>query len=209
MTGASDTFIAGKRTAEDWREFRQTLRAGGDASVWQKAFEEYFLGRLNLRYLHPIRILQEHGTFQGEGFSIAAIQCTLIEFLESTVQGISYRHLRKGETLGPHEYSASGDVFVNFLCKREPFLNDFDEALAREFYVGVRCGLLHEARTKNGWRIWAAGPLGKIIDGSARILYRNNFQAALETFIIDYGKALQEERVLQDAFIRKFDSLCV
>lgn len=34
--------------------------------------------------------MQEKGTFTGEGFSITTIQCSLVEFLESTVQGSSY-----------------------------------------------------------------------------------------------------------------------
>ena len=95
------------------------------------------------------------GPFRVRGSRILAIQCTLVEFLESTVQGVTYRYLRRGETLGPHEYSSSSDLFVNFLCKRDPFARDFSEALAKEFYAGVRCGLLHEARTKNGWKVWA------------------------------------------------------
>jgi hypothetical protein len=67
-------------------------------------------------------VLQEHGTFQGEGFAILAIQCALVEFLESTLQGIKYRHLRRGETLGPYEYSSSRDVFVSLLVTK-PFIN--------------------------------------------------------------------------------------
>lgn len=205
---SGETQIAGRKTADHWRAFRPSLTLGGDIVQWQEAFDDYFRARLDLRYFNPIRLLQQHATFRGEGFSILAIQCTLIEFLESTVQGVNYRYLRKGETLLPHEYSSSSDLFVSFLCNREPFAKHFDEALAREFYASVRCGLLHEARTKNGWKVKAQGPPGTVLDRDNRIIYRDNFQAALGEFIAWYEGALRSDAVLQEAFIRKFDSLC-
>jgi hypothetical protein len=100
-------------------------------------------------------------------------------------------------------------VFVSFLCKRQPFATHFtDEAIARDFYVGIRCGLLHEARTKNGWRIWAKSPDGGVIDRARRLVYRDNFQAAIDEFISWYAAALPATPELQEAFIRKFNSLC-
>lgn len=208
MSAPSPVLIAGSKTTDDWQAFCRTLAVGGDAAQWEMAFREYFLARLRLRYLDPIKILQENSRFEGEGFSIAAIQCTLIEFLESTLQGISYRYAPGGKGLGPNEYSSSKKVFVDFLCNRQPFSNDFDETLAESFYVGVRCGLLHEARTKNGWRIWAQGPVGSVVSRHPPIVYRNNFQTALETFIDWYRIELQSSTELQEAFIRRFDSLC-
>jgi hypothetical protein len=91
-----DTHIAGSLTTDDWKAFKPTL-AANDKAQWEKAFVDYFHTRLHLRYLDPIKVLQDNGTFQGEGFSIAAIQCSIVEFLESTVQGKSYRFLRKGD----------------------------------------------------------------------------------------------------------------
>jgi hypothetical protein len=207
MSSSGDTYIAGWKTVDDWRFFRQALVIGGEAIQWQKAFDEYFGARLRLRYLDPIEVLQKNGTYSGEGFSIVAIQCTLIEFLESTLQGITYRYLRKGETLGRYEYTSSSDLFVSFLSKRIPFANDFDEDQAKDFYVGVRCGLLHEARTKNGWRVWADGA-GGVINYQKRIVYRDKFQASLLEFVSWYGRVLPANAALQEAFIRKFDSLC-
>jgi len=200
--------IAGWKTAGDWRALRAVLVIGGSPDLWRQAFADFYQTRLQLRYFNPIKVLQDHGTFQGEGFSILAIQCTLVEFLESTIQGIKYRHLRRGETLGPYEYSSSRDVFVSFLVKREPFSKEFDDPLALDFYAGVRCGLLHEARTKGGWRVWARGPDGAVIDRDRRIVYRDNFQVALEAFIESYGTALVADTALQEAFVRKFDDLC-
>ncbi|MDP3062797.1 MAG: hypothetical protein Q8O40_06260 [Chloroflexota bacterium] len=208
MSDNAQVYIAGWKTPADWAGFRETLAIGGEAEPWRRAFKEFFRTRLDLRYFNPIRILQDHGTLQGEGFSILALQCTLIEFLESTVQGVNYRFLRHGEKLGPHEYSSSSDLFVGFLCTREPFARDFDKALARDFYTDVRCGLLHEACTKGGWRVWAESPDGAVINPKLCTVYRNNLQKALDEFIRWYEAELPKNADLQKAFIRKLDYLC-
>ena len=192
-----ELYIAGWKTAADWVTFRDTLVVSGDAEPWRSALAQYFRPRLDLRYLNPIKLLQEHGTFQGEGFSILAIQCTLIEFLEATAQGINYRFLRRNETPGPYEYASSSDVFVSFLCKRHPFATHFDKVTARDFYVSIRCGLLHEARTKNGWRVWARSPDGAVISRERRLVFRDNFQEALAEFIRWYEGALPADPGLQ------------
>ena len=210
-TPSPDTQIAGYKTCADWQVFRTKLIPGGDGTVWREAAKDYFHERLFSRYLEPIRVLQNHGTYTGEGFSIAAIQCTLIEFLESTAQGLTYRYRGGATALGPHEYSNSKDLFVSFLKTRDPFSNDFNgknDPLAQDFYEGVRCGLLHEARTKNDWTIWGEGPTGTVIQPTKKIIYRNNFQDALLKFTDWYENALISDAALQSAFIRKFDSLC-
>jgi hypothetical protein len=50
---------------------------------------------------------------------------------------------------------------------------------------------LHEARTKNGWVIWAKHG-SRIIDatGARKILYRDDFQKALVEFVAWYKSAL-------------------
>ena len=99
-------------------------------------------------------------------------------------------------------------MFVRFLTTADPFKREFNPVLAQDFYEGVRCGLLHEARTKKGWRILAGDGKGASIDGSARIVYRDNLQRAFHEFVDWYGTVLPEDRLLQKAFLRKFDSLC-
>lgn len=91
-----------------------------------------------------------------------------------------------------------------------PFKDHFTtENIARDFYEGVRCGLLHEARTKGGWTIWTRHSSGGTIDAAQKIVYRDNFQADLLAFVEWYKAELPSDTALQDAFIRKFDSLCV
>ena len=204
------TYIAGSKTVDDWKAFRQKLFPGCDPVLWQEAFVDYFHERLSSRYLEPISVLQDNGTFQGEGFSIVAIQCSLIEFLESTVQGLSYRYRRRNDPpLSPHEYSDSRGLFIHFLVNRMPFASDFDRNTAGDFYEGVRCGLLHEARTKNGWTIWAKSPTAAVANPIEKIIYRDAFQSALLKFIEWHRVSLASHGELQEAFVRKFDSLCL
>ncbi len=182
---------------------------GGDAVRWKKAFKSYFQARLSYRYLKPITTLQHSGTTAGEGFSIVAIQCSLIEFLESTLQGKSYRRRRNGDPpLGQYEYSISSGIFESFLVNRPPFDREFTKPLAHDFYESVRCGVLHEARTKNGWTILRKSKNGTVVEPDLKIIYRDNFQSALLEFVEWYKRELPSRRDLQEAFLRKFNSLC-
>jgi len=199
-----EDYIAGWNKRDAWQALRGRL-VPGNPDGWGEAYTDYYKERLDLRYLNPIKIMQEHGTFVGEGFAIAAIQCTLIEFLESTEQGKNFVY---GKKPGQYEYGISQDVFVSFLTNRQPFKGAFTEVSAKDFYVGVRCGLLHEAQTKNGWRIWGGNALqGQIVDANKRVVNRDNFQAALLAYIDDYGARLPNDAALQAAFIRKLDAL--
>jgi hypothetical protein len=209
-TTPGDFFIAGKKRVSHWRAFRAALTVGGDPALWKKAFGGYFHARLSYRYLKPLKTLQESGSMRGEGFSIVAIQCSLIEFLESTIQGKSYRYRRNGDPpLGQYEYSNSGGIFESFLVNRTPFDTVFTQQVAYDVYVSVRCGVLHEARTKNGWTILAKSKTGQVVDANLRIVYRDNFQSGLLRFVKWYKTELPLRDTLQDAFLRKFDSLCL
>lgn len=199
-------YIAGRNTHNDWAKFKSKLVVGGSVQEWAEAFSEYYKPRLELRYLHPIKVLQENDTFRGEGFSVMAILCTLIEFLESTCQGKVYKYPR-GQQLGPNEYSSSKAMFVTFLMNRDPFKNIFSEQLAIEFYSSIRCGLLHEASTKNGWRIWAKSLNGQIIDENQKIVFRDNFEESIRQFMDAFGEELKSNQAFQEAFLIKFNSL--
>jgi hypothetical protein len=69
--------------------------------------------------------------------------------------------------------------------------------------------VLHEARTKNGWTILAKSKTGQIIDENLKIVYRDDFQVALLRFVEWYKGAVTSSVALQEAFLRKFDGLCV
>lgn len=210
MMLSTDTRIAGQKTVADWIELKRRLSSCNDATIWHQAFEDYYKLRLDSRYFKPIKALEEMKKCDGEGFAIVTLHCSLIEFLASTLEGKNYRYVRKGEPkLGQFEYSNVGELFQNFLTSQSPFDQMFtDEAAAEDFYACVRCGLLHEARTKGAWRILVDSSANKAIDTDKKIIYRNKMQTAFHDFVKWYGEALPADKKLQEAFIRKFDSLC-
>lgn len=101
-------------------------------------------------------------------------------------------------------------MFVEFLQKTHPFDGIFgDEDDAWDFYESVRCALLHEARTRNNWTISSRRATGPCIDVKAKVIYRNDLQDTFMEFADWYGAQLTKNKDYQDAFIRKFDSLCI
>jgi len=205
-----NTRIAGQKTVANWKAMRARLDGCKEAKVWKEAFNDYFEARLDSRYFMPIEALQTVQKYDGEGFAIVTIHCSLIEFLASTVEGLTYRHVpddSKKEELGEFEYSSSSQLFVRFLRQQNPFKDMFSSNnKANDFYANVRCGLLHEARTKGGWRIRADGEVA--IDTNRKVIDRNKLQDAFRQFIESYGKQITHDAKLQPAFIRKFDALC-
>ena len=112
--------------------------------------------RFSERYIVPATTGQKHG------FAIIAISCLLLEALESFLRGWK-KSTRQSETL-----------FVEFL-DREPEFSSF-RGRGSEFFRNVRCGILHQGETTNGWRIRRSGPL---FDGD-RTINAIGFIRALE-----------------------------
>ena len=206
------TKLSSKKTIGHWKAIEPKLVSGASPGIWEDVLSDYYYDRLKTRYLDPIKAVQNLHFFkcrkpEGEGFAIAAIQCSLIEFLESCFQGIDYAL----KPILPYEYRNSGDLFVSFLTKRQPFDGAFNKALAKSFYESVRCGVLHEARTKGAWLIHTRrkNQPSLIVDSNGPTLYRDAFQEAIITFIADYSTMVPRDRGLQLAFISKFHHLCV
>jgi hypothetical protein len=83
--------VAGQKTNTDWCAFRGKLIYGkDDPQLWRDAAKDYYDARLVTRYLDPIKAIKKIKRLSGEGFSIVTLQCSMIEFLESTVRGTSY-----------------------------------------------------------------------------------------------------------------------
>ncbi|MBN8291435.1 hypothetical protein JI664_05640 [Rhodobacter sp. NTK016B] len=204
------TKIAGAQTVAGWKALRTKLDAAPSKELWEEAFEEFYRARLKTRYFDPVETLEKNATHSGEGFAIVAILCSLIEFLESTLQGKTYRYRRRNDpVLTIHEYEKSGAIFENFLTTGAPFSAVFDKKLAKDFYTNVRCGLLHEARTKGGWLIHTGKDTDPMIDTTKKIINRKCLQKGFGEFIDSYKISLFADQTLQDAFKRKMDSLCI
>lgn len=205
----NDTRIAGKKTVADWTAMKDRLTVSPGPSAWTEAFKDFFKMRLESRYFEPIKAITKIKEDAGEGFAIVALHCSLIEFLAATLEGKNYIQGNGGAPLGDFEYSNSKDMFVEFLERNEPFKSIFSKAgTALNFYRSVRCGLLHEARTKGSWKIRVCESATQAIDVEEMVVCRNKMQEAFDQFVDWYGRQLPIDAALQQAFIRKFDSLC-
>lgn len=214
--------IAGKLTIGDWEKIEFTV--GVD---WDKAFQ-FFEERITTRYLEPISVIRQMNNINGEGFAMVNLQCSLIETIESFYNGWIYQPYNDNKTglkKGYYEKNLKGNpisgktnqsIFKSFFQNREPFKGLIK---GNEFYQNVRCGLLHETQTKNGWIIHADSNESEMFfkkDGDKKILYRNNFQDALKSLIDNYKKAIisgekfgdKTTEELRENFIAKFNHIC-
>ncbi len=205
--------IAGPHTDKQWLALKERLESKPSRRLWDLAFRRFYRMRIDTRYLCPIDSIQRHDRQLGEGFAIAALFCSLIEFLESCERGDNFHYrVGKKDALLRYEYDqyqAKG-YFREFLTKRKPFDALIPSDLIDSFYRDVRCGLLHEAQTKGGWLLSIDPSGGALISrqGTQIILFRNRLIPALEEYFADYRERLLTNQSTQQAFIRKFDHLC-
>jgi len=144
--------IAGNLTAKDWHSLESRIRNDfSNIELWNQALDMFEL-RLNERYIKPAEEIQNNLSASGEGFAITTLLCSLIEALETFHEGMCYK-FEKPRMNTEYGNGKSQLLYVQFLSKRKPFSEVFNEELAKDFYKNVRCSLLHEAMTKNGWKI--------------------------------------------------------
>lgn len=191
----------------EWPMTKVKLESGeADAATWKGAHERLLKARLDDRYLKPIKSIRESGSYIGEGFAILTIQCGLIEFLAALRCGWNYRN---GAAYGKNnEYGSSRRLYAEFLTNQKPF-SDYvpDSERALEFYRDVRCGLTHEAQTKNGWKVRAANATDSAIDFNSKFVNRDLLGNAIDKYLAIYSDELQTSADLQAAFVRKLQHI--
>lgn len=186
-----------KELKERWIAVKQNLFEDSDFGI-EEVYSIYF-ERIENRYFKPIELLKiDDDSSDGYGFSMIAISCSLIEFLQSTIDGkfdeksYKYEFVSKYPLLvqrgvlkfyGKTEKNTDNQ-FVLFLKKLDsnfevnPTYSEHYDSVAREFYSCVRCALLHDACTSGNWIIREKSDKDLIFDISnpqEKILYRNNF----------------------------------
>lgn len=103
---------------------------------------DFIYNRFYERYIRPFECAPKD---IKNGFSMMANCCLMIEALESFYQGWS------------NTRDKSELAFCNFF-DRVKELSDF-HGYSHDFYVNVRCGILHQAETAGGWKIVRRGSL--------------------------------------------------
>ena len=199
--------IAENFTDKDWKSLEQKLRSNfDDKNLWDKALDIFEL-RLNARYIKPAEDIQRSFSVTGEGFAITAILCSLIEALETFYEGECYKH-EKPRTNTEYGNGKSKALFVSFLSTKEPFKSTFNEELAEDFFKNVRCALLHEAMTRNGWIIRINTAALVIQIDNKKVLNRFHFLDNLKTYMKDYRSVVLGSKERKNAFIRKMNCIC-
>lgn len=126
------------------------------------------------RYLQPA----SDSVGPGRGFTMMAIGCLMIEALES---------FRRGWT-DTRKPGRGQEAFRSFFAAHDAF-GPF-RGHARDFYEGVRCGILHQAETTLGWRSRRDGPLLDV-SGGVRTINARRFVQALGRTLDGYRDRLK------------------
>jgi hypothetical protein len=128
-----------------------------------------------------------------------ALCSLLIESLQSYRYGLPTTHLPEFNKLAhfnppaqyevpPQERKNGTEVFLDFFSYPAHQLL-FPDVDGRTFYRAIRNGLLHQAQTKEGWRIRTGQPI--LWNNTDRIVDRNKFADALTASLGKYSEELE------------------
>lgn len=216
--------VTNRKEVKDWIEIRDMV---GPLYQYDDFWEQSILlfhNRLKEKFFNPIQKLIDQRILKGEGFSIVTVQCALIESFAAFREGKIYKSTRFG-------YSRSKEMFTSLLLSASIFEDNFwklDENggkiknspfNADDFYTGVRCKLMHEARTKGIWHITAT-ELRKNVRTEKKFLVQKNgniniLRTVLHYRLLDYLEYYENELrdvseigcQLRKNFARKLDDL--
>jgi hypothetical protein len=210
---------------EKWATLRVEINNSYElTSKWKDAID-LFHSRVDKKFFRPIETILSSKKFEGEGFTILTAQCSLIESLAAFREGKIYNNKLK-KTSPTYEYSSSGHLYISFLLTANIFNNVFFSVdangkkmpnspySAEEFYSEVRCGLLHEARTKGNWTVNVKKGSKKetrFIEQTktAKKIYRTILHYRLKHYVESYCIDLKQEGNKKERrlFARKLDDL--
>ena len=115
--------------------------------------------RVYERYFNPLKILIDNSENKGEGFTILTIECALVEFLATLEDGRIFKR-NKLPTDKHCYYRRSAKIYQKFLRTTAIFDRYFYSSTGEkplftpyDFYLNVRCALIHEAQTREKWEV--------------------------------------------------------
>lgn len=213
-----------------WKKLRIDLNNSYEYNEkWDKVIN-LFKQRIDNFYFEPIQKILNPNLRKGEGFAIVTLQCALIEMLAAFKYGKIHNRSKK-ESDPSYEYRDSAKYFLKFLKTESLFENHFftlhrngvkqgnQPYKAEDFYNNVRCGLMHEARTKKDWLITAkkqtVTPNKIFIETNTennKEIHRTNLHAALKeyfnnSYISELKKESKEGNKLRRFLARKLDHM--
>jgi hypothetical protein len=170
----------GKRHTMTVRKYEKLIQSEANKSQ----IAEFIYQRLYSRYLKPFQF--DCGKYREQyknGFAIMANCCLLIETLQSFKEGWGdSRH---------HEQDAF-DLFFKKDTKVKRYTEDAKTPgianLGVEFYKNIRCGILHQGETKNGWKIRRDSD--DVFDFARRVINADLFSKTLKNSLETYHDEL-------------------
>lgn len=209
-----------------WKKNRRKLNSYEFNEDWELMIT-LFNNRIENKFFTPIDLMLDKGNKDGIGFSIVAIQCLLIELFATFRIGKIHNPRYNKENDPKYQFKDSAEIYVGFLNSCFIFENYFhrvENSIIKEnepidafdFYANVRCGLLHEGKTKKNWTI-NLKPRNekekgfiKLSNGKIKI-YRTILQKELRNYFKSYLKELRsndkKNELLRRNFARKMDNL--
>ena len=202
-------------TDEHWKVL--TFASEHDWDVAVAIFED----RIKYRYLDAIEVLQKDDTAhywehkqRRFGFAMLALDCLLIETLAQFYSGLkSSDEARETLRLNNTEF------YVKFLIEKSFILKSaFDKPAALAFYRTIRCGILHQAETKEDSLIRFlndennSDKLFKLSDDKKSLkIYWSNFHQIVKSEFETYCAHLRRNDGPDDLrgnFKKKMDFIC-
>lgn len=132
-------YLSPRYTLEVCKEIFLNLGGASTEERWLTAIE-IFEDRMNARFFEAISLLSdrcEERRGHNLSFSIMGLNCLLIETLQQFYDGVD-------QTASNH-----ANAFRRFFTNSPHFKLYFNDEISRRFYKDVRCGILHQAQTKN------------------------------------------------------------
>ena len=152
--------------------------------------------RLSRRFLTVIDAADKKDL---SSFMSMAICCLIIETLECFYQGLEDTKKR----------GAGKAVFKSFFEREKNEFQGMAEK-SEDFYENVRCGLLHQAETMNGWFLNKNGKIFEMSEG-IKIINGSLFFNATKKTIENYLKLLKEKPFDDELWkfaIKKLEDVC-
>jgi hypothetical protein len=215
--------------AKSWGTIRANLNMTYDYDQYWEQGILLFKKRFERKFFNPIQKVIDNRIFMGEGFTIVTVQCALIEAFAAFRLGKIFNHHTTSSS-PTYEYSKSQQMFTGFLRSVKLFENHFWVTNAKgkividkpynavKFYSEVRCGLMHEARTKGNWTINAPKGmdpkkekvfivLAKGKDSILRSVLHYRLLEYLDSYCTELRQVTPAGRLLRKYFARKMDHL--
>lgn len=150
------TYLATGFSVKDYKDALKTQDKNKISEGIRRRFIE--------RYIAPSSVPREK-----HGFTMMAVSCLMLEAFVTLKQGWE---TSKGK---------SEEAFRIFFNDSKRF-GDFKNH-EKDFYVNVRCGILHQAETTGGWKIRRQGP---IFDAKTKTINATTFIKNLEKDLNDF-----------------------